>query len=71
MGLFGLKDLLLNMKINQFIMENGILKLIKDMVGGFNVGQMEVDMKDIGVTIERMLEESYIMGMEIFMKVDG
>jgi hypothetical protein len=42
----------LNMKINQYILENGILLQIKDTVEEYNAGWMVADMKDIGKTIE-------------------
>jgi hypothetical protein len=46
------------MKIKQYIMVNGLKMIIKDMVVGFKYGLTEVNMKDIGGKIERMLKEN-------------
>jgi hypothetical protein len=51
MELFGQNVNQSNMKINQFISENGIQLLIKDTVEEYNAGWMVVDMKDIGKMI--------------------
>ena len=47
---------MLNMKIEQYIMENGKKMEQKDMVEEYKYGQMEVGMKDIGKKIKQMLE---------------
>jgi hypothetical protein len=42
------------MRIKQYIMENGTLKLIRGMEEVFKFGLMEADMKDIGKKIKLM-----------------
>ena len=42
------------MKIMQFTLENGKKMKIKDMEEEYKFGQMEVDMKDIGLKIKQI-----------------
>jgi hypothetical protein len=60
------RDLLLNSKMEQFMMENGFL--MTEMDPAFKNGLMEPDMKVNGKIIKLMAKENFIMLMEMSLR---
>jgi hypothetical protein len=58
-----------SLKMVVYITENGIM--IRKMEEEFKYGQMALDMKDNGASIERMVMVEWFMQKVTFMKVNG
>jgi hypothetical protein len=63
------EDLLIDLKLEQFMMENGLVDSETDME--FKNGQMVLVMKASGEIIGHMVKENLLTLMEIFMRENG